>query len=93
MVEYDFVAWVQEQDVPWTPADVLEGVPERVLSADASLGRHAGVLDVPAGYRREAGAAVPVSTEFYVLEGALRFGAETLAARAGRPAPSARRPA
>jgi quercetin dioxygenase-like cupin family protein len=81
VVEYDFVAWVQEQALPWTRTDTFEGVPVRVLSADASLGRYAGVLDVPAGYRREAGAPVPVSTEFYVLEGTLQFGLETLGAR------------
>jgi quercetin dioxygenase-like cupin family protein len=81
VVVYDFVAFVQEQAVPWSAADAFEGVRARVLSADATLGRYAAVLDVPAGYRRDAGASLPTSTELYVLEGRLRFGDETLGAR------------
>lgn len=81
IVEYDFVAFVQEQAVPWTTADAFEGVPARVLSADPSIGRYAGVLKVPTGYRRAAGDVLPVSTELYVLEGDLRFGDESLGVR------------
>ena len=80
-VEYDFVAWVQDRSAPLVPVDAFEGVPVRVLSADPSIGRFAGVLELPAGYGRAAGGAMPVTTELYVLEGALQFGAETLGAR------------
>jgi quercetin dioxygenase-like cupin family protein len=81
IVEYDFVAFVQENAVPWTTSDAFAGVPARVLSADPAIGRYAAVLNVPAGYRRGDGAALPVSTELYVLEGNLRFGDDMLGAR------------
>jgi quercetin dioxygenase-like cupin family protein len=81
IVEYDFVAFVQQQSLPLGAADAFEGVPARVLSADPSIGRYAGVLDVPKGYGRDAGAMLPLTTEFYVLEGDLRFGAERLGPR------------
>jgi quercetin dioxygenase-like cupin family protein len=81
IVEYDFVAFVQEKAIPWTTSDAFEGVPARVLSADPSIGRYAAVLNVPTGYRRGDGAALPVSTELYVLEGSLRFGDDMMGAR------------
>ena len=80
-VEYDFVAWAQERSAPLARADAFDGVPARLLSADPTTGRFAGVLQVPAGYGRAAGGALPVTTEFYVLEGTLQFGAERLEAR------------
>jgi quercetin dioxygenase-like cupin family protein len=81
IVEYDFVAFVQQSAIPWSTSDTFEGVPARVLSADPSIGRYAAVLNVPAGYRRADGAALPISTELYVIEGSLRFGDDRLGTR------------
>lgn len=81
VVRYDFVAFVQEDKLPWVQLEHIPELEARVLAGDPTLGRYSSLARVPAGFRLDDGPTLPVSTELYVLEGQLNFGAEELGPR------------